>query len=90
MVPNPENLALVAAAAGTSFLPAMPPGYGCSSPLYCYEFTDDGEGFDATSVPPASRHGFLLKPPATTPQSLALTTKAQTQVATFLATGNLP
>jgi hypothetical protein len=87
-VPNFSNLALVAAAADQSFAKTMPPSFGCTPPLYCYEFTESLDGFDMTSVLPAGRHGFLLRPPSSTMQSLALTVKAQTQVATFLATGN--
>ncbi len=88
-VPNVTNLALVAAA--NRMDTGMPPSFGCTGNLACYEFTEAGEGFDATSVPLSGRHGFLLAPPATTqppsPQAIALTTKAQKQVALFLATG---
>ena len=61
-----------------------------AAPLSCYEFTEAGDGFDATSAPLANRHGFLLAPPSATAAGLALTAKAQTQVATFLALGQLP
>lgn len=84
-VPNPSNLALVSAADRP--FSNTPPSFGCMAPLFCYEFTDAADGFDTTSAPPSSRHGFLLQPPAATPQSLALTIKAQTQAAAFLATG---
>lgn len=87
-VPSASSLAVVAGA-NRSFTPT-PPGFGCASPLFCYEFTEAGDGFDATTAPLASRHGFLLKPPSSTTAGLTLTAKAQTQVATFLATGRLP
>jgi len=87
-IPNLASLALVSAA-NRSFT-NTPPGFGCLPPLFCYEFTDAADQFDMTSVPPAGRHGFLLKPAAATTQSVALTIKAQTQAATFLATGTLP
>jgi hypothetical protein len=86
-VPNFSNLALVAAA-NRSFS-GTPPGFGCMPPLTCYEFTESGDAFDTTSAPLDSRHGFLLAPPSTSAAGLALTTKAQTQVASFLATGRL-
>jgi hypothetical protein len=89
-VPNIANFALVAAAADQSFSISTPPGLGCLPPLFCYEFTEAIDGFDMNTAPPASRHSFLLQPPAATAQSLALTTKAQMQAATFLATGVLP
>ena len=87
-VPNSATLALLASA-NRSYVPT-PPKFGCVAPLFCYEFTEAGDAFDATSAPGASRHGFLLKPPSATAGGLALTTKAQTQAATFLATGTLP
>jgi hypothetical protein len=86
-VPNVSNLALVAGANRT-FKPT-PPSLGCVAPLFCYEFTEKGDGFDATTATPGSRHGFLLAPPAGG-GGLALTGKAQAQAATFLATGALP
>jgi hypothetical protein len=86
-VPNLTNFALVTAA-NRSFVPT-PPDFGCVAPLLCYEFTQVGDGFDELTAPSASRHGFLLQPPAGT-MGPALTAKAQTQVATFLATGALP
>jgi hypothetical protein len=86
-VPNIANLALVAGA-NRSFLPT-PPSYGCASPLTCYEFTEALDMFDATTAVPSTRHGFLLAPPQGS-RGLALTTKAQLQAATFLATGQLP
>lgn len=79
-VPNISNFALVRAAANASYAPMAPPGFGCTPPLFCYEFTEARDGFDTTSVPSSTRHGFLLAP-------TALTAKAQTQVAGFLATG---
>jgi hypothetical protein len=87
-VPNVANLALVAAA--NRQLPplpplGMPPSYGCTGALSCYEFTDAIDGFDPTTAPLANRHGFLLSPPSA--QSVTLTQNAQLQVATFLATG---
>jgi hypothetical protein len=87
-VPNISNFALLQAADRP--FSKTPPSFGCSPPLYCYEFTEAIDGFNATSAPPANRHGFLLAPPSSTPGGLALTVKAQTQVATFLATGQLP
>jgi hypothetical protein len=87
-VPNVSNLALLAAADRP--FSDTPPSFGCAPPLFCYEFTDAIEGFDTTSVPLGGRHGFLLTPPSASPQSLALTLKAQTQAATFLSTGALP
>lgn len=71
-----------------------PPSYGCMAPLTCYEFTEAIDMFDATSVPPAARHGFLLAPPAApmmnpSPTAVNLTVKAQTQAVTFLALGHL-
>jgi hypothetical protein len=86
-VPNVSNLALVRGA-NRDFVPT-PPSFGCKAPLFCYELTEAGEGFDANTATPATRHGFLLSPPQGA-RGLALTTKAQTQVATFLATGSLP
>jgi hypothetical protein len=90
-VPNISNFALLAAADRP--LSMVPPSFGCVAPLRCYEFTQAIDGFDMTSVPTSARHGFLLQPPALpmqapTMQALLLTAKAQTQVATFLATGN--
>lgn len=82
-VPNVSNLALVRAANRT--FAATPPSFGCVAPLSCYEFTEAGDGFTAATLPPGSRHGFLLAPTVVT-----VTAKAQTQVATFLATGKLP
>ena len=90
-VPNISNFALVAGANRT-FDPTMPPGLGCVAPLFCYEFTEanPADGLNATSAPTNKRHGFLLSPPSATAEGLAITTKAQTQAATFLATGALP
>ncbi|HSO34291.1 MAG TPA: hypothetical protein VLT33_17265, partial [Labilithrix sp.] len=87
-VPNISNLALVVGA-NRSFVPT-PPSFGCVSPLFCYEFTEAGDGFDTTVAPTSKRHGFLLSPPSATAAGLALTSKAQLQAATFLATGALP
>jgi hypothetical protein len=88
-VPNVATFALLTAA-NRSFV-QTPPNFGCVAPLLCYEFTEAGaDPFDATSAPPGNRHGFMLKPPSATAAGLALTTKAQTQVATFIATGALP
>jgi hypothetical protein len=86
-VPNVSNLALVRAA-NRAFV-AMPPSFGCTAPLLCYQFTESGDAFDANSATLATRHGFLLSPPQGA-KGTALTVKAQTQVATFLATGTLP
>ncbi len=80
-VPNVSNFALVRGANRT--FNNTPPSFGCAPPLYCYEFTEAGDGFDATTLPVGSRHGFLLAP-------TVATVKAQTQAATFLATGALP
>jgi hypothetical protein len=85
---NESNLALVAGANRT-FDPT-PPKFGCVAPLFCYEFVDAAEGFNTTIAPLAGRHGFLLKPPSATPEGLAITSKAQSQVATFIATGAIP
>jgi hypothetical protein len=82
-VPNIANLALVAAA--NRMDTGMPPSYGCTGALSCYEFTDAIDGFDTTTAPLADRHGFLLSPPSA--QAVLLTQTAQLQVATFLATG---
>jgi len=82
-VPNISNLALVRAAANRTFAPQAPPSFGCQAPLACYGFFERLDAFDATSVPLASRHGFLLSP-------TNLLTKAQSQVASFIATGTLP
>jgi len=87
-VPNSATFALLASA-NRSFVPT-PPSFGCVAPLFCYEFTEAGDTFDATSAPTVNRHGFLLKPPSATAGGLGLTTKAQTQVVTFLATGAIP
>jgi hypothetical protein len=87
-VPNISNFALVTAA-DRPFV-QTPPSFGCMPPLYCYEFTEQGDAFDTTSAPTAKRHGFLLNPPSMTAAGLALTVKAQTQAATFLALGHLP
>jgi len=72
-------------AANRAFVP-QPPNLGCTAPLFCYEFTQAGDGFDETTVPLTNRHGFLLQP-ASSIVSVALTSKAQTQVAQFLTTG---
>jgi hypothetical protein len=92
-VPNISNFALLAAADRP--FGATPPGFGCKAPLNCYEFTEQIDGFDATSAPIQYRHGFLLWPPSmdiTMPSTAAanLTNTAQTQVATFLSAGHLP
>jgi dienelactone hydrolase len=86
-VPNRSTLALLSTAAAPFFSPS-PPSYGCQPSVFCYEFVDALEGFDAMTLPPALRHPFLLKPPVSTALGVALTAKAQKQVATFLATGN--
>ncbi|AKU98878.1 Lipase-like protein [Labilithrix luteola] len=86
-IPNPTTFAFLMGA-NRNFTPT-PPNFGCTAPLFCYEFTLAGDGFDDATATPATRHGFLLVPP-TGSQGVALTTKAQTQVATFIATGNLP
>lgn len=80
-VPNNTNLALVRGA-NRAFTPE-PPSFGCTAPLFCYEFTEKGDGFDPTTFPIGSRHGFLLG-------NTVMTAKAQGQVATFLSTGALP
>ncbi|HSQ67080.1 MAG TPA: hypothetical protein VLM85_27875, partial [Polyangiaceae bacterium] len=87
VIPNSSSVALIGSANRAFTL--TPPGYGCVSPLFCYEFTEAGDGFDATTATLATRTGFLLQPPTGT-AGIAITTKAQTQVATFLATGVLP
>jgi hypothetical protein len=84
-VPNFSNLALVTGA-NRMFRPT-PPSFNCSKPLYCYEFTEARDGFDTTSAPTNMRHGFLLAPPSATPAGIALTAKAQSQAASFLALG---
>ena len=87
-VPNIANLALVAGA-NRDFVPT-PPSFGCKAPLFCYEFTEAGDGLNATSAPTNKRHGFLLAPPSATAEGLAITGKAQGQAAKFLATGLFP
>ncbi len=87
LVPNTSSFALVASA-NRSFVPT-PPSFGCVAPLACYEFTETGDAFDATSAVPATRSMFLIQPPQGS-RGLALTGKAQLQVATFLATGQVP
>jgi hypothetical protein len=87
-VPNISNFALVTGA-NRDFVPT-PPSFGCKPPLFCYEFTEAADGLNATSAPTNKRHGFLLAPPSATPEGLAITTKAQTQAAKFLATGMFP
>jgi hypothetical protein len=84
-VPNVSNLALVVGA-NREFMPT-PPSFNCTGKLTCYEFTEAGDGFDKTSAPLNKRHGFLLSPPSLTAGGVAITTKAQTQAAKFLATG---
>jgi hypothetical protein len=90
-VPNVSNLALVAAAVrpGSSAMVSafVPPSYGCSLPLSCYEFTETLDGYTSASAPLADRDGFLLVPPSA--QSAALTVTAQNQVATFVSGGTL-
>jgi hypothetical protein len=86
-VPNVSTFALLEGANRT-FSP-VPPSFGCAPPLYCYEFTEKGDNFDTTTATPDTRHGFLLAPPSGS-MGGALTVKAQTQAATFLATGALP
>jgi hypothetical protein len=86
-VPNLTSFALVNGA-NRSFVP-MTPGFGCTAPLFCYEFTQAGDGFDEATAPAVGRQGFLLQPPNGT-MGAALTMKAQMQAATFLATGALP
>jgi len=83
-VPNVSNFALVTAA-DRPFV-NTPPSFGCKPPLYCYEFTEKGDGFDTTSAPLDKRHTFLLLPPSAM-TATTLTGKAQTQAAKFLATG---
>ncbi len=83
-VPNIANLAEVAAA-NRDFV-ATPPSFGCKPPLFCYEFTEKGDMFDTTSAPINKRHGFLLADPSAA--GAFITTKAQTQAAKFVATGN--
>ena len=90
-VTNVSNLALVTAAVrpGSSAMVSalVPPSYGCSLPLSCYEFTEALDGFTSASAPLADRDGFLLVPPSA--QSAALTVTAQNQVATFVSGGTL-
>lgn len=86
-VANLASFALVASA-NRSFSP-MPPAFGCVPPLNCYELTQTGDSFDATSATLATRHRFFLEAPAGA-AGAGLTTKAQTQMSTFLATGALP
>jgi hypothetical protein len=77
VIPNDASIGFVAAANRTE------------APLAFYDFTESGDSFDATTAVPATRAGFLLVPPAGS-RGLAITQKAQLQVATFLATGQLP
>ncbi len=88
LIPNDATVGFIAATNRASFA-LSPPSYGCTSPLACYEFTASGDAFDATTAVPATRAGFLLVPP-TGNRGPAITQKAQLQVATFLATGQLP
>ncbi|MCL2723979.1 MAG: hypothetical protein FWD69_06020 [Polyangiaceae bacterium] len=85
-VPNVSNFALVTGA-NRNFVDT-PPSFGCMQPLSCYEFTEAGDSFDATTAALGTRHGFLLSPP-TGAAGAGLTVKAQTQVANFIATGSL-
>jgi hypothetical protein len=88
-VPNISNFALVAGA-NRDFVPT-PPSFGCKPPLFCYEFTVAGGDITATSAPTNKRHGFLLSPPSDLASGgFAITAKAQTQAAKFLATGTFP
>lgn len=84
VVPNVSNFALVRGA-NRSFVDTAP-SFGCQAPLFCYEYTEAVNGFTATSATPATRHGFLLSPPAGGGGGV-LTLDAQTKVGTFLATG---
>ena len=77
VIPNDASIGFVAAANRTP------------APLSFYDFTESADAFDATTAVPATRAGFLLVPP-TGSRGLAITQKAQLQVATFLATGQLP
>ena len=88
--PSVANLASFALIAGAnrSFMPT-PPTFGCAPPLNCYEFTQTGDSFDATTAEVASRHRFFLEAP-TGAAGAGLTAKAQTQMSTFLSTGALP
>ena len=86
-VPNLTSFALLGGA-NRSFV-ALAPSFGCAAPLFCYELTQAGDGFDEVSAPAVSRHGFLLQPPSGT-MGTALTMKAQMQAAAFLASGALP
>lgn len=83
---NASNFALVAGA-NRQFDPSKPPSFNCAAPLSCYEFIDSQDNFDLTSVPLEGRHGFLLKPPSATAGGRAVTSKAQFQIANFIATG---
>lgn len=83
-VVNDSSLALIAAA-NRNFVATASPSYGCMAPLFCYEFTEMGDGFDTTTLPLAARHAFLLDFTDAT-----VTAAAQTQVVTFLTTGSAP
>ena len=85
--PSVANLASFAlmASANRSFAPS-PPTFGCTPPLNCYEFTQKGDSFDATTAEVKSRHRFLVEAPVGT-AGAGLTAKAQTQMSTFLLTG---
>ncbi len=89
-VPNVSSQTLVGAAVRPSSMMAIstftPPSFGCMPPLYCYEFTEAGDGFTSASAPLGNRHGFLLSPPSA--QSVSLTATAQKQVATFVSAGS--
>jgi len=76
LIPNDASIGFAAAA-------------NRDAPISFYEFTEAGDAFDATTAVPATRAGFLLVPP-TGSRGLAITQKAQLQVATFLAMGQLP
>jgi hypothetical protein len=92
-IPNASSLALVLAATRPPS-PVSGPPFGCEPPLYCYEFTETVDGFNDTNAPADARHGFLLAPPSDTntpsPQAIALTANAQSQVEAFISTGTVP
>lgn len=86
VVPEDASIALTVAASRS--FSGSPPSYGCTGTVACYEFTEAGDGFDAGSAVPSTRHGFLLQPPQGS-RGLVLTQKAQIQAAAFLANGQV-
>jgi hypothetical protein len=83
-VSNLGSLAYVRAG-NRSFVP-VPAQYGCADPFFCYQFTEKGDNFDSTTATADTRHRFLLSAPTGT-AGAAITTKAQSHMSSFFATG---